>query len=30
MRMQIELNTIQELLDWMKTKLYLNTKVNQA
>ena len=28
--MQIELNTIQELLDWMKTKLYLNTKVNQA
>ena len=28
--MQIELNTIQELLDWMKTKLYLNTKVDQA
>ena len=28
--MQIELNAIQELLDWMKTKLYLNTKVNQA
>lgn len=28
--MQIELNKIQELLDWMKTKLYLNTKVDQA
>lgn len=28
--MQIELNKIQELLDWMKTKLYLNTKVEQA
>ncbi len=28
--MQIELNKIQELLDWMKTKVYLNTKVEQA
>ena len=28
--MQIELNKIQELLDWMKTKLYLKTKVDQA
>lgn len=28
--MQIELNKIQELLDWVKTKLYLNTKVEQA
>lgn len=28
--MQIELNKIQELLDWMKTKIYLNTKVEQA
>lgn len=28
--MQIELNKIQELLDWMKTKLYLNIKVDQA
>lgn len=30
MLMQIELNKIQELLDWMKTKIYLNTKVEQA
>ena len=30
MLMQIELNKIQELLDWMKTKLYLHTKVEQA
>lgn len=28
--MQIELNKIQELLDWMKTKLYLHTKVEQS
>lgn len=28
--MQIELNKIQELLDWMKIKLYLHTKVEQA
>lgn len=28
--MQIELNKIQELLEWTKTKLYLNTKVEQA
>ena len=28
--MQIELNKIQDLLDWMKTKLYLNTIVEQA
>ena len=28
--MQIELNKIQELLDWMKTKIYLNTKIEQA
>ncbi len=28
--MQIELNKIQELLEWMKTKIYLNTKVEQA
>ena len=28
--MQIELNKIQELLDWIKTKLYLHTKVEQA
>ena len=28
--MQIELNKIQVLLDWTKTKLYLNTKVEQA
>lgn len=30
MLVQIELNKIQELLDWMKTKIYLNTKVEQA
>lgn len=30
MLMQIELNKIQELLDWMKIKLYLHTKVEQA
>ena len=28
--MQIELNKIQDLLEWMKTKIYLNTKVEQA
>lgn len=28
--MQIELNKIQELLDWMKTKLYLHTRVEQS
>lgn len=28
--MQIELDKVQELLEWMKTKLYLNTKVEQA
>lgn len=28
--MQIELNKVQELLEWMKTKIYLNTKVEQA
>lgn len=28
--MQIELSKIQELLDWMKTKVYLNTKVENA
>lgn len=28
--MQVELNKIQDLLDWMKTKLYLTTKVEQA
>ncbi len=28
--MQIELNRVQELLDWMKTKLYLNTNVEKA
>ena len=28
--MQIELNKVQELLDWMKTKLYLNTNVERA
>lgn len=28
--MQIELNKIQDLLEWMKTKLYLNTIVEQA
>lgn len=28
--MQIELYKVQELLEWMKTKLYLNTKVEQA
>lgn len=28
--MQIELDIVQELLEWMKTKLYLNTKVEQA
>lgn len=28
--MQIELNKIQEILEWVKTKLYLNTKVEQA
>lgn len=27
--MQIELNKIQEFLDWMKTKIYLNTKMNK-
>lgn len=30
MLMQIELNQIQELLEWTKTKLYLNTKVELA
>lgn len=28
--MKIELDKVQELLEWMKTKLYLNTKVEQA
>lgn len=28
--MQIELSKIQELLEWVKTKLFLNTKVEQA
>lgn len=28
--MLIELNKVQELLEWMKTKIYLNTKVDQA
>lgn len=28
--MQIELNKVQELLDWMKTKLYLSTNVEKA
>lgn len=28
--MQIELNKVQELLEWMKIKLYLNTKIEQA
>ena len=28
--MQIELNKIQELLEWIKTKLFLNTKVERA
>ncbi len=28
--MQIELDKVQELLEWTKTKLYLNTKVEQA
>lgn len=28
--MQIELDKVQELLEWRKTKLYLNTKVEQA
>lgn len=28
--MQIELNKVQELLDWMKIKLYLNTNVERA
>lgn len=28
--MQIELNKIQDLLEWMKTKIYLNTKVEQS
>lgn len=28
--MQIELNKVQELLEWIKTKIYLNTKVDQA
>lgn len=28
--MQIELNKVQELLEWMKTKIYLNTIVEQA
>lgn len=30
MIVQIELNKIQDLLEWMKTKIYLNTKVEQA
>lgn len=30
MPMQIELNKVQELLDWMKIKLYLNTNVERA
>ena len=30
MPVQIELNKVQELLDWTKTKLYLNTNVEQA
>lgn len=30
MQMQIELNKVQELLEWMKTKIYLNTIVEQA
>lgn len=29
-QMQIELNKIQELLEWIKTKIYLNTLVEQA
>jgi len=28
--MKIELNKIQELLEWIKTKIFLNTKVEQA
>lgn len=28
--MKVELNKIQELLDWIKTKIFLNSKVEQA